>query len=227
MSGTEAQNIYIKANSKRNGIATLLVGLAGLTASAIWIASVPQWLVLAGIFLTSASIVAILVGWFKLREPDYSIELSPEAIRYCHRLGNWRIDWSNLQRFDCPRVRQGLDFNELDAIGFKLKDYAPFIQSVSPRLATHLLMEQRPLLLQNRDESCATGTCFGNEFLDDSRYVLENGEVLTGVRAMLANRMAQLRKQLGFDVFLSSVELDRAPGDFVQLLKDCEQSRPR
>ncbi|QJR80573.1 DUF2982 domain-containing protein [Alteromonas pelagimontana] len=225
MSSTEAEPIFIRATSKRNGITTLIIGITGLLLSALWLSVAPEWLFLAGVFLTSASIVTLLIGWFKLREPDHSIEISPAAVVYHHRLGNWRLDWDNIQRIDCPRVARGLEQVELEAIGFRLKSYDPFLRSVSPRLATHILMEQRPLLMQNPDTNCSTGACYGHEMFDDKHFQLADGEVLSGVKAMLANRMTHLRERLGYDVFISSADLDREPLEFVSLMRQCQQTR--
>ncbi len=225
MSGTESEPIFIRASAKRNGITSVVIGLAGLVLSAAWLALAPDWLFLAGVFLTSASIVALLIGWFKLREPDHSIEISPQAIHYHHRLGNWHLDWDNVQRIDCPRVRKGLDHVDLEAIGFRIKDYTPFLRSVSPRLATHLLMEQRPLLFQNDDANCPSGSCYSETMFDDKQFTLSDGEVVTGIKAMLANRMTQLRSRLGFDVFISSSELDRTPAEFSALMRQCQTAR--
>lgn len=225
MSSESVEPIFIRATSKRNGLTSIVIGAVGMVFSAIWLSVAPDWLFLAGIFMTSASIVALLIGYFKLREPEHSIHISPHAIGYFHRLGQWQIDWENLQRVDCPRVRKGLDHVDLEAIGLRIKDYEPFLKSVSPRLATHLLIEQRPLLFQNTDDSCASGSCYEQSMFDDKHFRLSSGEVLTGIKAMLANRMTQLRERLGFDVFISASELDRSPADFVALMRQCQQSR--
>lgn len=225
MSSSEQSPIFIRAVSKRNGLTTLMLGAGALTLSVLWLTFAPDWLFLAGIFFTSASLVTLLVGWFKLREPNHSIEISPQQIVYHHRRGNWVIDWDNVQRVDCPRVRQGLDHVNLEAVGIRLKQYAPFLQAVSPRLATHLLMEQRPLLLHNFDSNCASGDCFNQELFDDKHFKLETGEMLTGIKAMLANRMQQLRTRLGYDIYVSAADLDRSPDEFVALMRQCQAAR--
>ena len=215
MSGTSVEPIYIRAASKSNGITSLVLGCVGLIAAALWLA----------IFLTSAALVCLLVGYFKIREPDYSLEIAKDYITYRHRLGSWRIHWENLQRADCPRVRHGLDHIPLETIGFKIKSYTDFLNTISPRLATHLLMEQRPLLMQNTDENCASGSCYEQSMFDDKQYVMEDGTVIKGIKAMLAHRMVELRKRLGFDIFIASSELDRDVGEFAALIAQCQQAR--
>lgn len=225
MSGTNSDPIFVRAVSKGNGITATVLGVAGLVISALWLSLLPDYLFLAGIFLTSASIVSLLIGWFKLREPQFSIEISPDEICYHHRLGNWFLPWDNVQRIGCPRVQQGLEHVELEAVGFRLKTYGEFLRSVSPRLATHLLMEQRPLLLHKVDENCTTGGCYNHTFFDDKAYTAEDGQTFTGVKAMLANRMTELRSILGFDVFISAADIDREPAEFASFMRQCQQAR--
>lgn len=226
MSSESVEPIYIRANAKRNGLTTIIIGVVGLMFSSIWLNVVPEWLFLAGIFMTSASLVALLIGYFKLREPAHSIEISPNSILYFHRRGRWTVPWQDIQRVGCPSVRRGLDHVELEVIGFRLKDYTQFLDGISARLATHLLMEQRPLLFQTDDDkNCASGSCYQQSMFDDKHFVLPDGRKLTGVKAMLANRMRELRDRLGYDVFISASELDRSPAEFVGLLQRCQQAR--
>jgi len=225
MSGINSEPIYIRAASKSNGITSIVLGGIGLLISLLWIAYLPEWLFLAGIFMTSAALVCLLIGYFKVREPNFSLEIAKDYITYRHRLGTWRIHWDNLQRADCPRVRHGLDHVPLETIGFKVKSYSDFLLTISPRLATHLLMEQRPLLMQSNDENCASGSCYEQSMFDDKPYTMEDGTVIKGVKAMLAHRMVELRKRLGFDIFISSSELDREAQDFAALIAQCQRAR--
>jgi len=50
MSGTSVEPIYIRAASKSNGITSLVLGCIGLCVAALWLAFLPDWLFLAGIF---------------------------------------------------------------------------------------------------------------------------------------------------------------------------------
>lgn len=226
MSGSDTHEIRVRARAKNNGLTAILVGLCLITISGIWFAVMPEYISLPGFFLVSAAIVAILIGWFKLREPSFSIVLTPENVVYNHRLGSWQLSWKNILSVNQPRVLRGLDHDYLQMIGFKIGDYKGFIQSISPRLAMHILLEQRPLLGHTNDKDCTSGMCNGaNALLEDTQFKLQNGELLTGVQAMLANRMQQLRKGLGYDVFLSANELDRDPMQFVELIKECKRSQ--
>jgi hypothetical protein len=213
--------IQIRAVAKRNVLSSILLGVSGLFLSFVVIAWLPEYLYLFGIFLTSASLVALLIAWFKFREPLHSVEISPDYICYINRHGRWKLSWDNIQRVDVPRVHKGLEHNDLGMIGIKIKDYAPLLSSISPRLMSNILMEQRPLLLHNPDDKNASGTSYSEALLERDHYKGNDGVVLKGLQAMMANRMVKLREQLGYDLFIAGAELDRSEQEFVQLLRQC------
>jgi hypothetical protein len=212
--------IQIKAVAKRNGLTTFLIGLMILALAILLLNVLPQAVYLIGVFALSGSIVTMLIGWFKMREPQHSIELSKTHIHYRHRHGKWDLKWANVQRIDIPRVSSGFEQKSLGMVGIKIKSYEPLLQSISPRLATNLLLEQRPLLLLNA--GCATGGCYNNDLIEDDRFKTQSGKLITGIPAMLANRMTKLRASLGYDLYISVAELDRSADEFVALLTQCQ-----
>ncbi|WP_100658002.1 DUF2982 domain-containing protein [Alteromonas flava] len=215
--------IHIRAQSKRNGITTTLIGCALIVAGFTILSLFREYLFLAGVFVASAGIVGVIMGWFKIREPDFSLEISAAGIRYNHRNGQWLVSWDNIQRIDAPRVTRGLNSHDLEMVGIRLRDPASVINAISPRLATNILMEQRPLLLQNPEANCATGSCGSADLLEDDTFKLDSGEVLRGIKAMLAHRMRKLRDRLGYDLYIAAAELDRPVAEFVVLLRSCQE----
>jgi hypothetical protein len=213
--------IQIRAVAKRNVFTSVLLGLSGLIISFGIIAWLPENLYLIGIFLTSASLVALLIAWFKFREPLHSVELSPECICYINRHGKWQLSWDNIQRIDVPRVQKGFEQKDLAMVGIKIKDYAALLRVISPRLMSNILMEQRPLLLHNPGDKHASGVSYSEALLERDHYKCSDGVVLKGMQAMMANRMVKLREQLGYDLFIAGAELDRSEQEFVQLLRQC------
>lgn len=228
MSGNNlhSEAIFIKGSASGNGITTLLVGAIVAAFGTFIITALPKLFFLVGILFLSGSIIAFVMGFYKLREPKHSLEISKEAIIYHHRKGKWRLEWDNIQRVDVPRVHKGLEHIDLEMVGFKLKNPETFLDNISLRLITHLLMEQRPLVTQIAMSDCATGQCYGDDIIDDVKYKLENGNMITGVSAMFANRMRKLQQGIGYDVYLSVNDLDRECGDFVALLRECQASLP-
>lgn len=219
----ELDSIQIKANAKRNGFTLCLVGMGGVLLSALWLTFLPDVMQLAGFFLTCVSIVAILIGWFKVREPVYSFSLQRDRLSYVNRFGGWQLDWGNIQRVDVPRILQGLEQKPLELVGIRVKHYEPLLDCISPRLASNILMQQRALLLQADSEQCQTGRCYSANLLEQDRYKSASGKLYTGMKAMFAHRMARMREVLGYDLFVYQSELDRPAEDFVRLLRDCQQ----
>ncbi|MBF7073753.1 DUF2982 domain-containing protein [Glaciecola sp. MH2013] len=223
MSGT-SEHIFIRAASTHNALTSLLIGSGLILLGALFIALLPKQMFLPGIFIVSGGIVGLIIGWFKVKEPPYSLQLTREHVIYHHRRGKWRISWDNIQRIDVPRVSKGIEQHELEMIGFRLRDPDVFLDEISPRLITYLLMEQRPLTMQNRDPDCASGNCYGDDMIEDEKFERPGGTVIKGISAMFANRMRKLNTQLGFDVFISTNEIDRDPQAFIALLKECQAS---
>jgi hypothetical protein len=217
--------IEIRSQVKRNVIVSVLIGLVGLSLASITFSVLPKSLYLIGIFLTSASLVALLIAWVKYREPQFSFLLSKTFIIYKHRHGQWQLDWSNIQRVDVPKVTHGLELKSLEMVAIKIKNYSVFLEKVSPRLMTNILMEQRPLLFQimPSTKDCATGNCHSDDMLEHDYFKDSNGKEYKGIQAMFANRMTKLRARLGYDIFVAGSELDRPEQEFVDLLRQCQQ----
>lgn len=226
MSGNNSQSetIYIRSSASTNGMTTLIIGGGLLGLGLLTILLLPPLFFLVGILFVSASIIAFVMGFYKLREPKYSLEINKQAIVYHHRKGKWQIPWENIQRVDVPRVSRGLEMVDLEMVGFRLRDPEPFLENISRRLITHLLMEQRPLLTQVVAESCQSGQCYGDDIIDDVKYKCADGSFLTGVSAMFANRMKKLQQGLGYDIYLSVNELDRDGQSFVSLIRECQET---
>jgi hypothetical protein len=217
--------IEIRSQVKRNVIVSVLIGLVGLSLASITFSVLPKSFYLIGIFLTSASLVALLIAWVKYREPQFSFLLSKTFIIYKHRHGQWQLDWSNIQRVDVPKVTHGLELKSLEMVAIKIKNYSVFLEKVSPRLMTNILMEQRPLLFQimPSTKDCATGNCHSDDMLEHDYFKDSNGKEYKGIQAMFANRMTKLRARLGYDIFVAGSELDRPEQEFVDLLRQCQQ----
>jgi hypothetical protein len=219
--------IFIRGSASSNGVTTLVVGAIVALFGSVIIVALPKLFFLVGILFMSGSIIAFVMGFYKLREPKYSLEITKEAIVHHHRKGKWRIEWENIQRVDVPRVHKGLEHIDLEMVGFRLRNPERFLDNISLRLITHLLMEQRPLVTQIAMSDCQSGQCYGDDIIDDVKYKCEDGSMITGVSAMFANRMRKLQQGIGYDVYLSVNDLDRDGTAFVALLRECQESSHR
>ena len=226
MSGNNLQSeaIFIRSSAATNGITTMLVGLFVALVGSFIIIALPELFFLVGILFLSGSIIAFVMGFYKIREPKYSLEITKEAIVYHHRKGKWRISWDNIQRIDVPKIHKGLEHIDLEMVGFRLRDPDRFLNEISLRLITHLLMEQKPLVTQVIMSDCNSGQCYGDDIIDDVKFKCADGTLITGVSAMFANRMRKLQQGLGYDIYISLNDLDRDGPSFVRLIRDCQDS---
>ncbi|HEH9438598.1 TPA: DUF2982 domain-containing protein [Aeromonas sobria] len=221
---------HVKPLNRRNGLTLLCSGvlITSLMLLLIWrLASAPlipaYALLLTGLMMT-------FIGWLKLNEPAVSLSLCRDYLHYHHRYGGWAIKWNNIVRVDQPRVHVGWDLHPLPYIGFKIKRYDEFLPLITPRLAVHLLTEQRSVLLhvmQSEQPGCLSGSCgdplLGGDLLEEGRFRSHEGQHYDGTIAMLAQRMSRLRQLLGYDLLIPIDSLDRQPEAFLTLLRHYQQ----
>lgn len=210
---------HIEPMSRRHGLSLTITGLAFmliLLAVLYWLGGRGH-LVVYFLFLTS--LVMTLIGILKLREPLYSFSLSRDSLHFHHKIGGWSLHWSNIIRIDQPRFSVGLEQTELPYIGFKIRDYDELLPLMTPRLAVHLLTEQRPLLTMALRYQAVSRHQLQDWLIEDSDYRSPNGRRYQGVLAMLANRMSHLRQLYGYDLLVHESNLDRDTHDFVVLLR--------
>lgn len=229
--GNEAlssDTILIRAQAKSGGLTSMVIGAAGLLLGTILLAWFPEILRLMGIFVLSAGIAALLLGWFKLREPEHSMALTRTGIQYQHRFGQWVLNWNNISRIDVPKVYRHLEHQPLSMVGIRIVDYDVFLSAISPRLMNNILTEQRALVLQGLKEQLREGkkniSEYSDYILEDTEYTSEKGKQYTGLQAMFAHRMQRMRESMGFDLYIGSAELDRSAEDFARLLRECQAS---
>lgn len=215
------ERILVKSSSSKNGMTTLFAGVLALLLGGILMDAFKQTLLLPAVFVVSAGIVAVIVGAYKLSEPKYSFELTKESITYINKRGSWSVPWSNIQRVDIPTITVGVESQPLDYIGIRIKNPEDFLHAIPQRLSAYILMEQRALLAKSMQEHCNTGTCIGNDVIEDTKYKLSDGTLINGVKAMFAHRLDKSAEYLGYQILISTSELDRPAADFVVLLRQC------
>jgi hypothetical protein len=219
MGGRVRETQHIEPMSRRNGLALTLAGLVVMLILLL----VGYWLDERGrlvvIFLFMAGMVMTVLGILKLREPVYSFSLSADTLHFHHKIGGWSLHWSNIIRVDQPRLQSGLDLVDLPYIGIKIRDYDEFLPLMSPRMAVHLLTEQRPLLAMALRHGAISRHHLQDWLVEDSHYRSVGGHDYQGLAAMLGNRMTHLRELYGYDLLVHESNLDREAPEFIILLR--------
>lgn len=177
------------------------------------------------VVIGATSAILLLLGIGKLIEPPVSLSITPEHLTYLHRRGQWQIRWDNIIRYDVPRVTRILDLEDAPFLGFRLHNVDEVLQSISPRLASALLFEQRQLLTMALRHERPDQSDYSQYFDIPDRYVSPNGVVYKGLIASFAVRMAQLRELLGYDLYVSANALDRDVYEFKAHLQKLQASR--
>jgi len=219
------KRLQITPHTKRNGLAItlfaaiLILVLLYLNQSTL---NVPLAVFIAGF---GFALVTGALGVAKLLEPPTSLQITPEEIQYIHRKGQWTLRWDDIVRFDIPRVRRGLEQHELPFIGFRLHSYDQFLQQLSPRMAVHLMIEQRQLMgVALRSEKPAHRD-YAEYYDVPTRWKSPAGKTYTGVYASFAARMEYMRELLGYDLYISQNAFDRDPESFRAFLNELQQHR--
>ncbi|MCL1145175.1 DUF2982 domain-containing protein [Shewanella sp. 10N.261.52.F9] len=215
------KEILIEPISKRNGITLSVVGVIGLIVGIGFFVVGSQFFA-PGILCFALGAISTVLGISKLVEPAITIRLTDKGITHFHRRGEVFIAWNNIQRFDQPRVTQGLETIDLPYIGIKLKSLSPVLEAISLRLATGLLTEQRPLLMtaSTQEEDLST---LENQMSEEFTPFIEGNDRFKGVLAMFGHRSRLLDANLGYHLYISTDCLDRPADEFIKLLRELQQ----
>lgn len=169
--------------------------------------------------LTTVTVLSILgFGYLMIKKATVSYTLTPFHFQQHLFKGGWVVKWNNISEIGiCQYDQDGWQY-PLPWIGIKLKHYTPYLLSICPRIATELLLSQRALLYLGAKQH-QKEIQFEDIVLDAKPFRSSTGEVLYGLQAMLANRMKYQRSYYGYDVFISTRDLDRSPEEFVGLIR--------
>ncbi|MDN3714858.1 DUF2982 domain-containing protein [Vibrio breoganii] len=169
-----------------------------------------------GIFLICACALAMVIYTYKRGVVRFTI--TDTHLQQHTFKGGWVVKWQNVSSLGLCRSHQPTQSSELPWIGIRLKDPVPFVKQACPRLITNLLLEQRPLLYLGARET-EKEHLFQDQVLDSSRVELKDGETIKGLQACLYHRMHYQREYWGYDIFISTADLDRDGEEFVGLLR--------
>lgn len=174
---------------------------------------------LALLFLTLVSLVIIFIGVVKKIEPEYAYVLAPEFISYQHKYGHWKIAWCDIQSIDNIKLHSGLMFKHLPYIGIKLTPETYLEKMISPRLASRLIHEQRPLMLNAITNQLLP---FEQAQINFSPFINTQNEETKGPIAAFMHHSNALQQAYGFHLYLPVSSFDRPSEEFLQLLKSCQ-----
>jgi hypothetical protein len=167
------------------------------------------------------AIVIIFIGILKWSEPQHSFILTPQKLHFAHRYGFWQLNWQQISHINKISETFGIEQYQLAYIGIRLYNLSDLASTISPRLASRLLHEQRPLLafclrhqIISADQSIINFTVFNDN----------NGNQVSGPIAAFLHHCELLNKALGYHLYLPESALDREINEFISLLKSCKNN---
>lgn len=161
---------------------------------------------------------AMAFAYFMLLKSRVTFTLTATHLQQHLFKGGWVLKWNNIERIGiCTHHQEGWH-KPLPWVGIKIRDYAPYLNGICPRIATDILLGQRALLYVGAQQTKPSLT-FEDIVLDSEPYLTQDGREYHGLLAMLANRMRYQREFFGYDVFIAVADLDRSGEDFVGLTR--------
>ncbi|WP_448213922.1 DUF2982 domain-containing protein [Colwellia sp. MEBiC06753] len=211
--------IKIKAIARNHSQFLMVLGTISLILTIALSHHFWQEFRLALIFMLLVSIVIIFIGYIKRLEPDFSYTLTPEAIHYRHKYGNWTIAWRDIRRIGPVKVNTGFYQQQLPYIGIKLNEFSSLFSAVSPRLASRLPHEQRPLLTMAVSQQLIPLAQAQINFMP---FKPVNQRPIKGPVAMFLHHTKALETAYGYHLFLPVSSMDRSIDEFLALLNGCK-----
>ena len=202
-------------------------------------------LLFVGAFLV---IVLLVAGYYLMLRSRVLFTLTPTHFQQHFYKGGWVLKWSNIEKIGLCTYQQDGWHQPLPWIGIKIRDYAPYLDSICPKITTELLLNQRALLYlgakqaghESKFEDIVLDSSQFNRkihFSEDDHNVFIDQDALnaskvqtltkerdkrwqySGLQAMLANRMRYQREYHGYDIFISTNDLKMTGEEFVGLAR--------
>ncbi|MGF1694537.1 DUF2982 domain-containing protein [Vibrio lamellibrachiae] len=165
------------------------------------------------------TLVVIAIIYVVIERSKVSYTLTPSHFQQHLYRGGWVVKWTDIERIGICHIEQEGEELPLPWIGIKLRRYSPYLNSICPRVGTDILLSQRALLYIGQRNNGNNKADFEDIVLDSKEYRSHSGVCYQGLRAALANRMAYQREFFGFDIFISTSDLDRDEESFVGLTR--------
>ncbi|MBL4910473.1 MAG: DUF2982 domain-containing protein [Alteromonadaceae bacterium] len=220
--------ITIKPIARHHGLFLCLLGSLILTCCLF--ASYYLWQQARLPLMTTIliAIIILFIGLLKYSEPQHSFILTPEKFIYAHRYGQWQLTWPQISYIKQISETQGFEYHQLPYIGIRLKRLTDIASNISPRLASRLLHEQRPLLafcLRYQLITLAQATINFDAYITskNNKGAVKN-ITITGPVAAFLHHSETLQQALGYHLYIPESALDRDIDNFVSLLKNCHSS---
>ncbi|CAG20729.1 DUF2982 domain-containing protein [Photobacterium profundum] len=211
--------VYIKPPVPKSGAYLMIFSLVALMLLGVGVFLFPQANGAAIAIILIICITALIIAIRQSTDTDLSFTLTFMHLQYHSPTGGWVTRWQNISEIGPATISKEGWHQTLPWAGVKIKDYDEFLNTICPRIASKILIEQRGLLILAYKQLTSPPHEIEDMLFDDTHYITSSGKSMKGLLAMLANRMRYNRELLGYDFFISEDELDRPINDFIGLTR--------
>ena len=102
-----------------------------------------------------------------------------------------------------------MELEDAPFLCFRVYNNDAILQTISPRLASAILFEQRQLMTMALRHERPEQADYSEYFDIPERFVSSEGRVYKGLIAVFGRRMEQMRELLGYDLYVSANDIDR------------------
>ncbi|WP_027253272.1 DUF2982 domain-containing protein [Photobacterium halotolerans] len=212
-------SVYIQSPHPKPGAYLIWLSLLAILVLGLTVFTFPDINGVAVALLLLAMTTLLLIGVKLNRQSPITFTLTFMHLQYHSPHGGWLTRWQNIADIGRASVSTQGWHKPLPWIGIRLKHYDEFLDSICPRIASQILMEQRGLMIMAYKRADNPPHEIEDMLFDDKHYVGDNGKINKGLLAMLANRMRYNRELMGYDFFISEDLLDRPADDFIGLAR--------
>lgn len=159
-----------------------------------------------------AALATFVVGFTKHFEPVMSVILDNETLQYCHRYGQWVINWSNISRIHIPVFTYALEQRDISYIGIKINELEQLTEHFSPRLASRIIHEHRDILALAVSQGDMTAAQVQINF---SPFKFPSGYQVTGPLAACLYQMEMFEKVYGAHLFIPFSCFSESPTNII------------
>jgi hypothetical protein len=212
METQQIANFELSFNSAMHRLSLLFI----IVLSLIAIMFAPSFRL--ALIIATVIIITALMLWWLIRKSHVVFTLSATHLQQHLYRGGWVVKWNNVSALGlCYYDYHGWQ-QPLPWIGIKLKRTAPYLNTICLNIVTNILLSQRSLLFLGSKQS-GQSIIFEDIVLDSERHRTDEGEIYTGLTAMLANRMRYQRNYHGYDIFISTSDLSISGEEFIGMAR--------
>ncbi len=198
-------------------LAWFAFGILALLAIALITVKVsPSWLVSV---LSVSTLTLAFFYWQIARKPAICMTLTYMHLTLHHPSGGWSSRWKDMRKIEQLQLEKEGWYEPIPWVSIQLYSFDHLLKSISPRLVSRLLNEQKVLLMMAYRRGKRGSVDIEDMLFDDTPYTDQAGTKYTGLLAIFANRLRYNKEILGGELLIPEEMLGMPCDEFVGLAR--------